>query len=100
MYGKVWSTLLRPLDPITQDACAFYERQALYDTYTGVVDDKEEGKLIGKLIGEQNHLVILSSHGLLTAGRSVDEAWVFSGVFWCPALVDPPLLQDVVVFER
>src|SRR6202011_951904 len=25
MHGKAWSSLERPLDPITQDACAFYE---------------------------------------------------------------------------
>lgn len=73
MYGKVFSTLGKTILPITQDSCAFYERQALYDDYTGVVDDKEEGKLLGKMLGENNHLIILSSHGLLTAGRSVDE---------------------------
>ncbi|KAI9025625.1 class II aldolase/adducin N-terminal [Hyaloraphidium curvatum] len=89
MYGKVWSTLLRKLDPITQDACAFYERQEVYDDYTGVVDDKEEGKLIGKLIGKENHLVILSNHGLLTAGRSVDECfwWFLSAERQCQAQI-------------
>ena len=25
LYGKTWSTLGRLLDPLTQDACAFYE---------------------------------------------------------------------------
>jgi ribulose-5-phosphate 4-epimerase/fuculose-1-phosphate aldolase len=28
LYGKAWSTLGRLLDPITQDACAFYEDRA------------------------------------------------------------------------
>ena len=29
-YGRAWSTLGRPLDPITQDACAFYTDHAVY----------------------------------------------------------------------
>ena len=37
MYGKAWSSLGRLLDPITQDACAFYEDHGLFDDYTGVV---------------------------------------------------------------
>src|SRR5882672_4592504 len=31
IYGKSWSSLGRLLDPITQDACAFYEDHALFD---------------------------------------------------------------------
>jgi ribulose-5-phosphate 4-epimerase/fuculose-1-phosphate aldolase len=89
MYGKTFSTLGKELLPISQDSCAFYERHALYDVYTGVVDDKEEGKLIGKMIGENNHLIILSSHGLLSAGRSVDETmwWFMSGERQCQAQI-------------
>ena len=39
VYGKTWSTLARLLDPITQDACAFYDDHALFDQYSGVVLD-------------------------------------------------------------
>ena len=46
VYGKTWSTLGRLLDPITQDACAFYDDHALFDEYSGVVLDLEEGKRI------------------------------------------------------
>ena len=35
-------------DPITQDACAFYDDHALFDDYTGVVLDLEEGKRIAR----------------------------------------------------
>src|SRR5438445_4213661 len=41
MFGKAWSTLRRPLDPLTQDACAFYNDHAVYDDFTGVVLDAE-----------------------------------------------------------
>ena len=52
LYGKAWSSLGRLLDPITQDACAFFEDHALFDDYTGVVLDLEEGKRIGAALGD------------------------------------------------
>jgi len=78
VHGKAWSSLRRPLDPLTQDACAFYGDHAVFDTYTGVVLDPEEGKRIAHALGP-NKAVILANHGLLTVGqRSVDEAaWWF-----------------------
>ena len=36
-HGRAWSTLGRLLDPITQDACSFFEDHGLFDDYTGVV---------------------------------------------------------------
>ncbi len=75
--GRAWSTLARTLDPITQDACAFYTDHALFDDYTGVVLDVEEGKRIAHALGD-NKAAILRNHGLLTVGHSVDEAaWWF-----------------------
>jgi ribulose-5-phosphate 4-epimerase/fuculose-1-phosphate aldolase len=77
MYGKSWSTLGRLLDPLTQDACAFYGDHALFDDYTGVVLEPEEGKRIAHALGD-NKAVILRNHGLLTVGNCVDEAvWWF-----------------------
>lgn len=77
IYGKSWSSLGRLLDPLTQDACAFYDDHALFDDYTGVVLDPEEGKRIGHALGDAK-AVILRNHGLLTVGHSVDEAvWWF-----------------------
>ena len=78
VHGKSWSSLRRLLDPLTQDACAFYGDHSLFDDYTGVVLDLEEGKRLAHALGE-NKAVILSNHGLLTVGQtSVDEAaWWF-----------------------
>ncbi len=77
LYGKAWASLGRKLDPLTQDACAFYEDHALFDDFTGVVLDLEEGKRIAHALGEHK-AVILRNHGLLTVGHSVDEAaWWF-----------------------
>ncbi len=76
LYGKAFSSLGRLLDPITQDACAFYGDHALFDDYTGVVIDTEEGKRLAHALGDHK-AVILRNHGLLTVGHTVDEA-----AFW------------------
>ena len=77
VYGKSWSTLGKKLDPITQDSCAFYEDHALFDDFTGVVLDMNEGKRIASALG-QNKACILQNHGLLTVAESVDAAaWWF-----------------------
>lgn len=76
-YGRAFSTLGRPLDPFTQDATAFYGDHAVFDDYTGVVLDVEEGKRIAHSLGE-NKAVILRNHGLITVGHSVESAaWWF-----------------------
>lgn len=76
-YGKLWSTFGRLLDPLTQDACSFYQDHALFADYTGVVLDTSEGDRIAATLGDRK-AVILQNHGLLTVGHSVDEAaWWF-----------------------
>ncbi len=78
LYGKTWSAMGRLLDPIVQDACAFYGDHALFSEFTGVVYSEEEGKKIGSALGNHKAL-ILQNHGLLTVGHSVDEAvWWFT----------------------
>ena len=77
MYGKSWSSLGRLLDPLTQDACAFYQDHELFDDYTGIVFATTEGERIAKALGSRK-AVILRNHGLLTVGETVDEAvWWF-----------------------
>jgi ribulose-5-phosphate 4-epimerase/fuculose-1-phosphate aldolase len=77
VHGKAWSSLRRPLDPLTQDACAFYEDHTVFEDFTGAVFDLEEGKRIAHALGHCK-ATILSNHGLLTVGRTVDEAaWWF-----------------------
>jgi ribulose-5-phosphate 4-epimerase/fuculose-1-phosphate aldolase len=75
--GKSWSSLGRLLDPVTQDSCAFYEDHSLFDDFTGIVYRTEEGDRIARALGNRK-AVILRNHGLLTVGRTVDEAvWWF-----------------------
>lgn len=105
VYGKSWSSLGRLLDPITQDACAFYNDHVLFDDYSGVVLDLEEGKRIAHDLGG-NKAAILRNHGLLTVGHSVEEAaWFFIAMerschaqlmaeaVGTPVLIDPEMAE-------
>jgi ribulose-5-phosphate 4-epimerase/fuculose-1-phosphate aldolase len=78
-FGRAWSTLGRELSMITQDACAFHNDHVVFDDYTGVVLDLEEGKRIAHALAD-NKAAILRNHGLLTVGHTVDEAawWYIS----------------------
>jgi ribulose-5-phosphate 4-epimerase/fuculose-1-phosphate aldolase len=73
VYGKAWSSLGRTLDPLTQDACAFYNDHVLFDDFTGVVLDMDEGERIAAALGD-NKAAILQNHGLLTVGSTVESA--------------------------
>lgn len=101
LYGKAWSAMGKTLDPITQDACAFYKDHVLFDDFTGVVLKKDEGERIAEAVGN-NKAVILRNHGLLTVGASVEAAawWYITMERTCqaqlmaeaagtPVLIDP-----------
>ena len=76
-YGRALSTLGCGLAPLTQDACAFYGDHAVYDDFGGVVVDLDEGTRIARALGPHK-AAILANHGLLTVGKTVDEAvWWF-----------------------
>jgi ribulose-5-phosphate 4-epimerase/fuculose-1-phosphate aldolase len=77
LYGKTWSSFGRLLDPLTQDACAFYEDHSVFSDYTGVVYDMSEGDRIAQALGPRK-AVIMQNHGHLTVGSTVDEAaWFY-----------------------
>lgn len=77
VYGKSFSSLGKLLDPLTQDACAFYEDHVLFDDFTGVVLDNSEGKAIAAALGDRK-AAILQNHGLLTVGETIEAAaWWF-----------------------
>lgn len=71
--GRAFSALGEKLAPISQDACMFYENHGLFDHFTGVVAELDEGDLIAEALS-QSLGVILQNHGLLTVGKNVDAA--------------------------
>ncbi|RTL66167.1 MAG: class II aldolase/adducin family protein [Pseudonocardiaceae bacterium] len=77
LHGRAWAALSRPLDPIIQESCAFWNDHVVFEEYRGLVLDKSEGEAIGELMGMKK-AAILRHHGLLTVGRTVEEAiWWF-----------------------
>ncbi len=77
LHGKAFSSLGKLLDPLTQDACAFFEDHVVFDDFTGVVLDNTEGERIAAALGDKK-AAILKNHGLLTVGNSIEAAaWWF-----------------------
>ncbi|KAM9936672.1 hypothetical protein OXX80_003775 [Metschnikowia pulcherrima] len=73
IYGKAYSTFGVPLEMINQDACVFYNTQGVYKNFGGVAIEGDEGKEIAEAAAGAR-AVILQNHGLLTMGKTVDEA--------------------------
>ena len=101
VYGKAFSSLGRLLDPITQDACAFFDDHVLFDDFTGVVLDTSEGRRIAEGLGDRK-AAILRNHGLLTVGHSVDEAawWYITMERTCQAQLLAMAAGDPILIDE
>jgi ribulose-5-phosphate 4-epimerase/fuculose-1-phosphate aldolase len=74
VHGKAWSALGRTLDPITQDACVFYEDHVVVEDEGGrVVFEAEAGHRLAAGLGPHK-AAIHRNHGHFTVGHTVDEA--------------------------
>ena len=76
VHGKAFSSLGIPLAPITQDSCIFYEDHVVVTAQRGRVQfGIEDGR---ELVAQfpTGKAAIHQNHGLLTAGRTVCEAFV------------------------
>jgi len=83
LYGRTFSTFGKLLDPISQDSCAFYERQAIHNHFSGVVEETEEGDRIANALGDKT-VLFLQNHGILTTGPSIDIAlWYYFSMERC-----------------
>ncbi|MEV0703942.1 class II aldolase/adducin family protein [Saccharopolyspora sp. NPDC050389] len=73
IWGKALAALGTELLPISQDSAQFYEDNVIVPDFSGLVLDLEEGRRIASTLGHRR-LAILANHGLLTVGRSLEEA--------------------------
>lgn len=81
-YGTAFAALGRPLEPITQDACAFYEDHVIIGDQAGAVAvENHAGSDVAKAF-KGVKAAIHQNHGLLTASRHSIE----SAAFWFIAL--------------
>ncbi len=72
-WGTPFSAEVRPIEPITQEACVFFEDHAIFDDEEVQVQSVDGGKRIAAALAG-HRAVILRNHGLLTVGRRVDES--------------------------
>jgi L-fuculose-phosphate aldolase len=69
-----------PLEVAQMDACPLYGEVAFVPTWPGVPHGNEEGRLISESLGNKR-AALLSHHGLLVAGQSVEEACMLALAF-------------------
>lgn len=72
-WGTPFAATGRPIVPITQEACSFHDRWALFDDEEVQILGRSSGERIAAAIGD-NTVAILRNHGLLSTGPSVGEA--------------------------
>lgn len=82
IYGTAYAALGRPLQPVTQDACAFFEDHVIIGDEAGAVAvENHAGSNVAKAF-KGVKAAIHQNHGLLTASRHSIE----SAAFWFIAL--------------
>ena len=72
-WGTPFSAEARPIEPISQEACIFFEDHSLWDDEEVQVQSVAAGQRIATALAS-NRAIILRNHGLLTGGDSVAEA--------------------------
>jgi ribulose-5-phosphate 4-epimerase/fuculose-1-phosphate aldolase len=72
--GIALSCLKEGLLPVSQHAMRFFNRVSYHD-WEGVATNLDERERLVQDLGPTNMAMILRNHGLLTCGRSIQEAW-------------------------
>ena len=72
-FASALSMTGKPLKVAHMDAAMFYEDCAHLTEWPGVPLADEEGKIIADALGDKRS-ILLANHGLLTTGRSLEEA--------------------------
>ena len=72
-WGTPFCATGRPIIPITQEACSFHDRWALFDDEEVQILGRSSGVRIADALGEKT-VGLLRNHGLLSTGPSVGEA--------------------------
>lgn len=72
-WGTPFSSEARIVEPITQEACFFFEDITLFDDEEVQVQSLEAGTRIAQSLG-RNRAIVLRNHGMLTVGKSIAQA--------------------------
>ena len=106
-FGSAWSAMGRPLDPLTNEGCFFFEDHVVHSEHTGVTLEEDKAEAIARALGPRR-AAVLQHHGILTVGETIDEAaWWFVAFekccevqmlaesAGCPTPVDPDQARAV-----
>ena len=72
-WGTPFAATGRPIVPITQEACSFHDRWAMFDDEEVQVLGRDTGVRIAEALGDST-VGILRNHGLISTGPSVGES--------------------------
>jgi ribulose-5-phosphate 4-epimerase/fuculose-1-phosphate aldolase len=72
-YGTPFSASVTKLEPISQEACAFFGDHEIFDDEEVDITSTDGGKRIAAAIGG-TRAAVLRNHGLLTVGATIDSA--------------------------
>jgi L-ribulose-5-phosphate 4-epimerase len=73
IHAVAFSSLGRPLLPVGNDGAIFADGVPTFAETTDLIIDQARGKAVARCLGGQQAL-ILRNHGIVTAGRSIEEA--------------------------
>jgi L-ribulose-5-phosphate 4-epimerase len=75
-HAVAFSSLGRELVPVNNEAGYFYQKLPVFSETTDLIVTSERGRSVARCLG-QNGAVLLRNHGIVTAGRTIEEAvWI------------------------
>ena len=72
-YSVIFSSLGKPLQPVGHPGAAFSDGLPVFSETTDLIINQARGKAVAKALGDRSAL-ILRNHGIVTAGRTIEEA--------------------------
>lgn len=78
-YSVIFSSLGIPIMPVGHNGSIFYEELPVFSDTTNLIVSQELGLSVARCLG-QHKALLLRNHGIVTAGRTLEEA-VYLAVF-------------------
>jgi L-ribulose-5-phosphate 4-epimerase len=72
-HSVIFSSLGKPLQPVGHPGAAFSDGLPVFSETTDLIVTQELGKAVARCLG-QHQVLLLRNHGIVTAGRTLEEA--------------------------
>lgn len=76
-YSVAFSALGRPIEPVGHEGALFCDGLPVFSETSDLIVDQQRGKAVAHSLGEHN-AVMLRNHGIVTCGRTIEEATVLA----------------------